>query len=86
MLLFYSTIIRQIRFVVTDRAAYVLNSWSPAQQNLNHASIFLQVYIKLNLTITKVFVYLCTHIEDIFRNKTFFNNRFFGVFQEKILI
>ncbi|XP_011157688.1 integrator complex subunit 13 [Solenopsis invicta] len=25
-----------IRFVVTDRAAYVLNSWSPLQQNLNH--------------------------------------------------
>ncbi|XP_014479758.1 PREDICTED: protein asunder homolog isoform X2 [Dinoponera quadriceps] len=25
-----------IRFVVTDRAAYVLNSWSPSQQNLNH--------------------------------------------------
>ncbi|XP_046821860.1 integrator complex subunit 13 [Vespa velutina] len=25
-----------IRYVVTDRAAYVLNSWSPLQQNLTH--------------------------------------------------
>ncbi|XP_071645101.1 integrator complex subunit 13 [Temnothorax longispinosus] len=25
-----------IRFVVSDRAAYMLNSWSPLQQNLNH--------------------------------------------------
>lgn len=29
----------QIRYVVTDRAAYVLNSWSPLQQNLTHVII-----------------------------------------------
>lgn len=35
----FSLLLFQIRFVVTDRAAYVLNSWSPLQQNLNHASV-----------------------------------------------
>jgi len=35
----------QIRFVVTDRAAYVLNSWSPLQQNLNHVSVLTNLYI-----------------------------------------
>lgn len=41
-------IIFQIRFVVTDRAAYVLNSWSPLQQNLNHASVSFKLLRLLN--------------------------------------
>lgn len=38
---------------MTDRAAYVLNSWSPSQQNLNHVN-----YIRLSLYNIKKVIFI----------------------------
>lgn len=31
--------VSQVRFVVSDLAAHILNTWSPTQQNLSHVSL-----------------------------------------------